>query len=184
MVSKTRGYIEVKVENHPFSKRRGYYLEHRLIMEKHIGRYLKKEEHVHHINGIKDDNTIENLMLFESNSAHKKYHALIDKKPLDKHKEKIKLMALNGKSIRDISKEVSASVEAVCRYMKQNNIKTKNKRKVSVECIEGYNWCHKCETALPNEHFYKSNYTKNGLRNWCKLCDNKQSVEYMRRKRA
>ena len=67
------GYIAVYSPNHPFKQGKGYVLKHRLIMEKKIKRYLTEIEVVHHINGTRKDNRIENLWLFSSNKEHTSY---------------------------------------------------------------------------------------------------------------
>jgi hypothetical protein len=49
-------------------------LEHRYVVEKRIGRELRRGEIVHHINEIRDDNRDSNLMLLKSVSEHRKIH--------------------------------------------------------------------------------------------------------------
>jgi len=53
------GYIVVTISRNKLE------YEHRLVMEKYIGRKIKPNEHIHHVNGIKDDNRIENLVLMD-----------------------------------------------------------------------------------------------------------------------
>lgn len=68
------GYRYIYDINYPNKNKRRYVLEHRLVMEKHIGRYLTKEEIVHHINGKVNDNRIENLLLLNNQSTHMEEH--------------------------------------------------------------------------------------------------------------
>lgn len=65
------GYVLIHCKGHPNRRKHtNYVFEHRLVMEKMIGRYLKPTEVVHHKDGNKQNNSPENLQLFSENSEH------------------------------------------------------------------------------------------------------------------
>ena len=73
-IKSKKGYILVLAREHPYAGNDRYVMEHRLIMEKYIGRYLKSDEVVHHKNGIKHDNRIENLEILKFGEHTANHH--------------------------------------------------------------------------------------------------------------
>ena len=69
------GYVLVHRPEHPFSDEDGYVFEHRIVLEGLLGRYLLPGEVSHHINGIKDDNREENLVVYANHSLHIRQHS-------------------------------------------------------------------------------------------------------------
>jgi hypothetical protein len=67
------GYWYIYAPDHPYSTKQNRVAEHRLVVEKKIGRYLLPGEVVHHIDGDSQNNVPENLVLFENNASHLKY---------------------------------------------------------------------------------------------------------------
>jgi len=66
-ISKNSGYVWVHLYRespfYPMANKRNLIMEHRLVMARHVGRCLTSREHIHHNNGDKTDNRIENLEL-------------------------------------------------------------------------------------------------------------------------
>ena len=117
------GYVLIWKPEHPFCNSTGYIMEHRFVMEQHIGRYLKQGEVVHHINKNKSDNRVENLELMED-SAHRSFnwHEMRNqgkfypppKRP-DITIEKIQTILKNKVSIIKIAKMLNCSRQTIYR---------------------------------------------------------------------
>ena len=66
LTAKVDGYVRVRAPGHPrTTKKNPYVLEHILVMETVLGRYLRPKERVHHKNGRRQDNRPENLELWK-----------------------------------------------------------------------------------------------------------------------
>lgn len=60
--------------DHPAANTIGYVLEHRLVMEERLGRYLRPDEIVHHINDDPTDNRVENLAVMTQGEHARLHH--------------------------------------------------------------------------------------------------------------
>lgn len=68
-----KGYVCLYMPEYKWCHKGGWIQEHRYVMQEHLGKRLLPKEHVHHINGVKTDNRIENLMVMGA-SEHSKHH--------------------------------------------------------------------------------------------------------------
>lgn len=116
---KDSGYIQVLLPDHPRADKSGYVPEHTLVMEKHIGRHLKENEVVHHINGVKGDNRIENLKLMTA-FQHKCMHSGRERKIVDL--QKAHDMFANGCTIPEVCEAVGVCEKTLVKKLKEHDL--------------------------------------------------------------
>lgn len=138
-------YNYAVVKDHPNSIEFGYVLEHRVVVENHLKRLLNANEVVHHINGDKKDNRIENLEVLNA-KTHAKLHGLLHgtkwcelKCPQCSkvfHREKHQTFLVKGGSFSACSRKCSGTFS---RTIQLHGVTLEVERAISVNLVREYN---------------------------------------------
>lgn len=139
---------------------KGYVFEHRYVMEKHLGRALTKNEHIHHIDFNKLNNNISNLMLL-TNREHTRLHHLIKEYQL-----------FNGvdsyRKCIDCGEELSYKEHSKSKVLRCRKCATLHSRKVLRPTKEelAYDVYHHTYLSLSSKYGVSTNAIKKWMRSY------------------
>ena len=102
----TNGYIVVRCPGHPQAGSCGQVYEHRMVMERHLGRFLRPGEVVHHKNEDTTDNRIENLELTNHVEHQRLHHA----GKLERRTRSLEREVVDRRSRGQLVKEIATAV--------------------------------------------------------------------------
>lgn len=114
----SKGYVLVYTPSHPNAQAEGYVFEHRLVMEARLGRYLRSDEHIHHINGNRSDNQIKNLEVLNKDVHHARHASARKGKPVKWSAEQVaEAVALsNDVGLRSASRLLNIPLTTLYRW--------------------------------------------------------------------
>lgn len=117
-------YRQILMPEHPNASATGKVLEHRLVMEKVLGRYLEPHEKVHHINGNGLDNRPENLIVL-SHRVHLRQHKCKEgaNYAMLENKEWLASQHANGLNTNEIASVIGCAAHAVRHALDRFGIK-------------------------------------------------------------
>ena len=188
----SHAYIVVHRPDHPMSDKAGRLLEHRLIMAEHLGRMLGQREVVHHKDGDRQNNAIENLELMASNKEHAATHA--QESELYQLRQQGKLRCSACKEVKPLD---SFDIGNTMRYGRKNQCKEcraaayrkahpdtrphdvimrerHQNRWIASDAyklfLAGQKVCRHCDETKPLDEFSPYAGNKDGRMSYCRVC--------------
>lgn len=137
-----KGYVLLCVKGHPNGDINGYVFEHRLMMEVELNRFLERDEVIHHLNGIKHDNRIENLQLMKCGEHTSIHHigikrSLATRNLLSKKRKEMNLTKENHPQYKHVDvKEMVALKNKGWSYTDIGKVFNLHRKTVSIKIKE------------------------------------------------
>ena len=144
------GYVLITLPNG------GRVREHRFVMEGHLGRNIKSNEIIHHINGDSQENRLENLELM-TKSEHSRHHNPVGRKlPIETRKKLSKYWGQKC-AVTDCSKSVRTKGWCNSHYQRWTRYGNPERGRTIKSCGKTHPWCAECRPEIRDKYLGEGN---------------------------